>query len=741
MYIQKHAIHSIYNFYQAVRKKILIKFFIAILIVTLLPIMLLGLYYTTEANKKVSSAITESKEKLIENSITLQIENLEYHARWIDLDFTKIQKDILNLKLFTEHFFNNMSSYNQPPGNTDILQHSDGYYYSHSDFGNEISNIFISSAATVTPQLLSEIQMSRHLEPLFSSYKNNNNQITTVYFLFSESALRIYPKLDMESLIDQGLFPADLLVEEHSFYNAALPENNPGKSVTLTEIYEDITDRGYMVTWNAPIYLYDGSLRGVVGMDITVEDILQSVLKTKFKHEGMYAFLLTHTGQIVSPQDILLKDIGINVPKEQITFQEFEDSPFKLVLSAMLNQQSGSVRLTLNNEEKYLLYRPIPVNNWSIAYVIPEKALVEPLELAASEQIEIMQKEILFRMLLATLVSILIAGNISRLMAKKIARPIMELTDGVNNLANGDFKGTINLQSEDEVGELISGFNKMSTKIRQLIKDLEFRAQKESQLSATLFELNEGLERKVIDRTISLKNALDNIKSMESARRVLLNNISHELKTPITMLTGYIEALHDGIPKDKEEFKEYLTVIYRQSGRLNRLINDLIDLSHIEARQSMNFTEINTNEFFLQYFDELSFYLEKKKLRFSYTLPPNLSPFIGDAGRIIQVLINLVQNAIRYTPKSGQISITVKDLTDKIQIEVQDDGCGIESAELSNIFQRFYRGISDTTTLNGTSGLGLAIAKEIVEAHGGTIWAHSNPGEGATFIFTLPTKR
>lgn len=207
------------------------------------------------------------------------------------------------------------------------------------------------------------------------------------------------------------------------------------------------------------------------------------------------------------------------------------------------------------------------------------------------------------------------------------------------------------------------------------------------------------------------------------------------------MLTGYIEALHDGIPKDETEFKEYLTVIYRQSGRLNRLINDLIDLSHIEARQSMNFTEINTNEFFLQYFDELSFYLEKKKLHFSYSLPPKLPPIIGDAGRIIQVLINLVQNAIRYTPKDGLISITVKVLTNKIQIEVQDDGCGIESAELSNIFQRFYRGISDTTTLNGTSGLGLAIAKEIVEAHGGTIWAISNPNEGATFNFTLPTKK
>lgn len=749
MYLKKETLVLLQKFYNKLKNKIAVKFFVALFVLTLIPIILLGIYFASEAGEKVNKTILDSKDKLVESAIKLQEENIISHAKWIELNFVKIEDDLKDLKIFVEHFFNNYEAYNFPPGYTEILKHPKGYYYSSHLSENTIekSNVFISSITPLNPKLIEEINMSRHFEPIFEGIINNNKNIVAVYFLFRESVVRIYPKLDFVKLIDQGLFPEDFNVEEYSFYNTAMPANNPKGEVTLTEIYMDITDRGLMVTWNAPIFTTNGEMRGVVGVDMTIENILDSILNIDFNWEGAYAFLLTHTGQLICQSDLVLNNDLIANSNDNLNYQMLLDTPFKKILLKMKNGEKGCKRIYFEGEEKYVLFTPINTRGWSLAYVFPTDEFIKPLEKAASQQIFLTKREILKNTMIAIFFSILGAGCISIIITKRITMPILKLTDRARNLAEGDYNGIIPVSSEDELGELTRCFNYMSLKLQNLIKDLEQKAKEKENLNLQLIRLNKNLEKIVMERTKELKdtnikllNALKEVQSLEESRRVLLSNISHELKTPLTMLVGYVEALQDGIHADENEFRQYLSVIQKQSRRLHRLINDLLDLSHIEARQYINYQEINMNEFFSQYFDELSLYLEKKNLNFAFHISPDLPPVVGDADRIAQVLNNLVHNAIKHTPQGGLIKIQIENEGDKILIKVEDDGYGIHDSEINLIFERFYKGKKQTASKDTGSGLGLAIAREIIEAHGGKIWVQSTMGKGTTFFFTLPVK-
>lgn len=717
------------------------KFFASIFIISLILITLLGFYYAALASGKVRATVLDGRNALIENNLNFLKENLHNHADWINLHFSRIEEDLHSLRIYTEHLFAQNHLYPTTKG-IDFIKHASGCYYTPAHPGT--SNLFISADTVITDKLLAEMALTDYLEPFFRSFDTHMDYITAVYFLHSQSALRNYPALDFSKLIQEGLFPADLNVSEYSFYNLTMPDANPEKKVMLTEIYRDITDRGFMVTWNAPVYLPDGTMRGMVGIDMTVGNILDSVLSIELNHQGAYAFLVTHTGQIVSPSKMLLKDLGLFQQVDQISVEQLPDSPLKSIL---LTLRGAEIQNTHNSEEKYILSALIPINNWTLYYVIPSSEITKPLDIAATQQINTIHREIIFRALLATLLSILIAGSAARMAAKKITSPIMELTDGLKEIAAGNFHKKIISKRTDEIGALVSYYNHMSEKIHQLIKDLKEKAEKEAELKERLSELNQGLEQKVQSRTkelhqanISLRNALNNLEQMQKSRRILFGNISHELKTPLTMLVGYIEALTDGIPGNEEEYRNCLNVIRRQSDRLTRIITDLIEFSKIEDRHSFQYQIIDTNEFFLQYFDELALFLDKRQLHFDYGIHPGLPALQCDPDRMIQVFNNLVQNAVRSTSLGGLIRIKVSSADDRILIEFTDNGCGMRESELEKIFERFYKvkEPSNKTLTDNGSGLGLPIAREIIEAHGGKIRATSVLGKGTTFFIYLP---
>lgn len=271
-------------------------------------------------------------------------------------------------------------------------------------------------------------------------------------------------------------------------------------------------------------------------------------------------------------------------------------------------------------------------------------------------------------------------------------------------------------------------------------------------LSRQMSELNTGLEQKIRERTAelerinrSLERVNEDLGRMETSRRHLLSNISHDLGTPMTLIQGYAEALLDGVVSQPEQQKKYLKLILGRITGLNRLISDLFQLSKLEARQmNFNFHPMSTDEL-IRYFDErYELELADAGLRFetnTHTFGSAVNPkgvVRIDLDRIDQVLTNIIYNAVKHTPRGGLIQLQFIIDKQTLVAQVQDNGSGIAPEDLPYVFDRFYKKDKSRNTAGGGSGLGLAIAKEIIDYHGGRIWAQSQIGQGACIAFMLP---
>ncbi|MCD4786453.1 MAG: cell wall metabolism sensor histidine kinase WalK [Candidatus Eremiobacteraeota bacterium] len=216
-------------------------------------------------------------------------------------------------------------------------------------------------------------------------------------------------------------------------------------------------------------------------------------------------------------------------------------------------------------------------------------------------------------------------------------------------------------------------------------------------------------------------------------------NVSHELRTPLTSIKGYAETLLDGAMTDAGLCHRWLQIIYDESQRLERLINDLLDLSMLEAEQvELHYKSVDIRKVI----DHVIFILHplaaKENIGIETDYQKDLPLVFVDEDRMKQVLLNLIHNAVKYSPEGSSITIEVSQMERETQVSITDRGTGIPQSHLNRIFERFYRVEKDKTGKTGGRGLGLSIARHIVEIHGGTIGATSKPGNGTTFRFTIP---
>jgi two-component system, OmpR family, phosphate regulon sensor histidine kinase PhoR len=228
------------------------------------------------------------------------------------------------------------------------------------------------------------------------------------------------------------------------------------------------------------------------------------------------------------------------------------------------------------------------------------------------------------------------------------------------------------------------------------------------------------------------------LKKLEQMRKDFVANVSHELKTPITSIKGFSETLLDGAMKDQETLEAFLSIILKESDRLQTLIQDLLDLSKIEQHDFQLELE---NIDILSLLDEVKTMLQGKADQKNISLQivsDTSQQFVkGDYYRLKQVFINLLSNAINYTGPEGYVEMGVKADNDRVYIAVKDTGIGIQQDEVSRIFERFYRIDRARSRNSGGTGLGLAIVKHIVEAHKGTISVQSIVGKGSVFTISL----
>lgn len=229
------------------------------------------------------------------------------------------------------------------------------------------------------------------------------------------------------------------------------------------------------------------------------------------------------------------------------------------------------------------------------------------------------------------------------------------------------------------------------------------------------------------------------LRRLEKIRQDFVANVSHELRTPISSIKGYAETLLSGAIEDKENARDFINIIYQDSNRLASLIADLLDLAKIESgKLQMDFLSVELKPLVLRCIGVLRKSTEEKSLRVVCLIPEDLPKVLADEKRLSQVLLNLLDNAVKYTPQNGTITIR-SSITDKfIQVDIVDTGMGIPSDDIPRIFERFYRVDKARSRELGGTGLGLSIAKHIVLSHGGQIWVHSQPDKGSTFSFTIP---
>lgn len=242
-----------------------------------------------------------------------------------------------------------------------------------------------------------------------------------------------------------------------------------------------------------------------------------------------------------------------------------------------------------------------------------------------------------------------------------------------------------------------------------------------------------------VEGVVLVFHDITELRRLERIRREFVANVSHELRTPASNIKGYTETLLEGALDDKDHAREFLNIIQDNSERLANLIEGLLDLSRIESgKVATNVTPCSLQPIVRKTLEILDNKVKKKNLRVENLMPEKIPQVQADAAQIVQVLVNLVDNAIKYTASGGSIAIFAKEAGRFVQVEVRDSGIGIPDADLPRVFERFYRVDKARSRERGGTGLGLSIVKHIIQAHGGEVSVESRLGEGSTFRFTLP---
>ena len=298
--------------------------------------------------------------------------------------------------------------------------------------------------------------------------------------------------------------------------------------------------------------------------------------------------------------------------------------------------------------------------------------------------------EFWWQLLVAGAVAALVALVIARWLARGMTQPLRDMAEAARRMETGDYSRRVVTDSRDEVGRLAEAFNRMSAEL-------------------------DGLEM---------------------LRRELVANVSHELKTPISALRAHLENLLDGV---EEPNPETLQVMLVQSERLGRLVDELLDLSKLESGDvPLEREPVEVAPLVAQVLSEIQVARPESAVSVSDELPVDLPAVYADRERVHQVLFNLLDNAVRLTPSGGRVTVSASRHSGSVDVAVADTGPGISPEDLPRVFERFFRVDASRSRDDGGTGIGLAIARSVVEAHGGRIWAESERGKGSTFTFELP---
>ena len=317
---------------------------------------------------------------------------------------------------------------------------------------------------------------------------------------------------------------------------------------------------------------------------------------------------------------------------------------------------------------------------------------------SSSSQVKLMAKDMI---LTATIILVFTALSVGLWIYRSIAVPLVKLKKATKNIKEGNLDFVLEVEGNDEFSQLCQDFEEMRKRLK------------------------ESTEEKIL---------------MDKENKELISNISHDLKTPITAVKGYVEGIMDGVADTPEKMDRYVRTIYNKTNEMDHLINELTFYSKIDTnRIPYTFSKLNVEDYFSDCAEELGLEMETRGIELVYANYVEKGvQVIADGEQIRRVIHNIVSNAIKYMEKPrGIIQLRVKDVGDFIQVEIEDNGKGIAAKDLPYIFDRFYRTDDSRNSSKGGSGIGLSIVKKIMEDHGGKVWATSRLGIGTIMYFVL----
>ena len=311
-------------------------------------------------------------------------------------------------------------------------------------------------------------------------------------------------------------------------------------------------------------------------------------------------------------------------------------------------------------------------------------------------------RELMIRMFLWVLIILAVTVLLMCIwIYRGVAIPLRQMKIATQNIKDGNLNFELEVETDDEIGQLCRDFEEMRIRLKETS--------------------NEKVE-------------------YDKRSKELISNISHDLKTPITAIKGYVEGIMDGVADTPEKMERYIQTIYNKANDMDNLINELTLYSKIDSnRIPYNFSTLSVNDYFDDCATDLRIDIESRGVQFDYLNYVNGDvKIIADAEQLKRVINNIVSNALKYMNKpQKQIHLRVKDVGDFVQVEIEDNGKGIGAKELPYIFERFYRTDASRNSATGGSGIGLSIVKKIIEEHGGKIWATSKEGTGTIMYFVI----
>lgn len=316
----------------------------------------------------------------------------------------------------------------------------------------------------------------------------------------------------------------------------------------------------------------------------------------------------------------------------------------------------------------------------------------------STAKVQLRAEDVLFMILVILVFTSVTVGT---WLYRSVAVPLVKLKNATNNIKEGNLDFTMDVEGNDEFAELCRDFEEMRIRLK------------------------ESTEEKIV---------------LDKDHKELISNISHDLKTPITAVKGYVEGIMDGVADTPEKMDRYIRTIYNKTTEMDHLINELTFYSKIDTnRIPYTFSKIRVNEYFDDCAEELALELDVKGIELVYAnYVDEEVVIIADGEQLMRVVNNIVSNSIKYMNKEHRIiQIRIKDVGDFIQVEIEDNGKGIAARDLANIFDRFYRTDVSRNSSKGGSGIGLSIVKKIMEDHGGKVWATSKEGIGTIMYFVL----